>query len=460
MIEEIVKRVVSKETTAVEEVTRALERAKEKEEYRAFVCLTEKRAIEEAEKLDERIKKGEKVGRLAGVVYALEDVFLDYGAPMTAASKMLENFNAPLQATVVKKLEAEGAICLGRVNPSLLVCDEKKESITKPTLDPYDKTRTISGTAAAVALGIVPFALGCDTGGSVRQSASHGGLVGFKPTYGAISRFGVATLGSSTDSVGCVATISEDVEVVMSAISGIDGRDSTTLPDFFVIEKELPKKLRVGLVRELMTDDVDSEIRGAVEKYADKLKKAGHDVAEVSLPAVEYGLMAHQVIVSAEASSNLGRYDGVRYGFCDDKVKTVSDLYVLNRTGGLTPEEKRRTMVGNYMVLKETYEKFFVKAGKVRTVIIDELDEAFGKFDVLLGPVVLNSAPKLGSGIGDPMEVYKGDFATVVANLAGLPAVSVPAGETKDGLPIGVQLIGARKADMAVLALAREGEKA
>ena len=324
--------------SAVENVKLALEKAREVEDYHALLSLTEERALERAQKVD----AGEISGRLAGVPFVVKDNFLAFGAPSTAASKMLENFNTPLQATAVEKLEAEGAICIGKANLDAFAHGGSTEnSAFGPTKNAVDQTRVAGGSsggsAVITALDVVPFALGSDTGGSIRQPASFNGVVGVKPTYGAVSRYGVVAMASSTDTIGCFATNATDADLVMEIMSGQDKKDMTTLPDFWTKPQELNKK-RVGLIKQFMTDGVDSEVRSRVLEYAEKLKQLGYQVDEVDLLMAEYSLAIYYVVVPAEVSSNLARYDGIRYGHRAEGVKTLVELYGRSRDEGFVTE--------------------------------------------------------------------------------------------------------------------------
>lgn len=445
--------------SAVENVKKALALAKEKAEYNALLALTEERALERAAKVD----SGEITGRLAGVPFVAKDNFLAFGAPTTAASHILENFISPLQATAIEKLEAEGAICIGKANLDAFAHGGSTEnSAFGPTLNAVDKERVAGGSsggsAVATALGIVPFALGTDTGGSIRQPASFNGVYGVKPTYGMVSRFGVVAMASSTDTIGCFATNAADAELVMDVLSGCDPRDMTTLPDFFEPTEAKPGQ-KIGVIKEFMTDDVDAAVRARVNDYIEKLKAAGHTVEEVSLPIVKYALAMYYIIVPAEISSNLARYDGVRYGKRAN-ANNLSELYGKSRDNGFVAENKRRIMIGSYVLSSGYFDAYYLQAQKARTLLINAFNEQFEKYDVLVGPVSPTPAFKLGENTSDPVKMYLADIMTVPASLAGMPAISVPAGNTDNGLPVGIQLIGQRRSDAQLLALAKSMEEA
>ena len=335
--------------SAVDNVKEALRRVRDAQDYHALLSLTEERALERAKEIDNQIEKGENPGVLAGVPFVVKDNFLAFGAPTTAASKMLENFNVPvskahkgsnkpLQATAVEKLEAEGAICIGKANLDAFAHGGSTEnSAFGPTKNAADKTRVAGGSsggsAVVTALDVVPFALGTDTGGSIRQPASFNGVVGVKPTYGAVSRYGVVTMASSTDTIGCFATNADDANLVMEIMAGRDNKDMTTLPDFWQSQPELAKK-KIGLVKQCMTDDVDAAVRQKTLDYAEKLKQLGYEIEEVDLDMMRHSLAMYYIIVPAEISSNLARYDGVRYGHRAAEVKTLAELYGRSRNEG------------------------------------------------------------------------------------------------------------------------------
>ena len=443
--------------SARENVEKAIARAKEAADFNAILSLSEERALERARLVDE----GEITGSLAGVPFIAKDNFLTLGNTTTAASKFLKDFKAPLQATAIEKLEAEGAICIGKANLDAFAHGGSTEnSAFGPTKNAFDTDRVAGGSsggsAVAVALNIVPFTLGTDTGGSIRQPASFNGVVGVKPTYGTVSRYGVVAMASSTDTIGVLSETAEDAELVMNILAGKDHKDMTTLPDFFA-PTALSESKKVGVIKEFMTDDVDPEVRKNVQAYIDAMKLKGHTVEEVSLPILKYALAIYYIVVPAEISSNLGRYDGIRYG---DRAEasTLSEVYGLSRDHGFVPENKRRIMIGSYVLSSGFFDAYYLQAQKARTLLINEFNKLFEQFDVLVGPVAPTPAFKLGENTEDPVKMYLADIMTVPASLAGLPAISVPAGKTEAGLPVGVQLIGARKSDATLLALARQGE--
>lgn len=461
-VSETAKRVKSGASSARAEVEVALKKAEESARYHALISVIRERALERAYEIDNRIKNGENVGRLAGVPFVAKDNFLAFGAPTTAAAKILENFEAPLQATVIEKLEAEGAICIGKANLDAFAHGGSTENSafgpTKNAVNPEKVAGGSSGGSAVVAaLDIVPFALGSDTGGSIRQPASFNGVVGVKPTYGAVSRYGVVAMASSTDCMGCFTKDAKDAELVMGVITGRDQKDMTTLPDYFVPEAVRPGQ-RIGLIKEFMDDGVDPEVRARVNEYAERLRVAGHVVDEVELPVTRYALAMYYIIVPAEVSSNLARYDGVRYGRRAEDASTLAEVYGKSRDEGFMTENKRRIMIGSYVLSSGYFDAYYLKAQKARTLLIQAFDELFATYDMLIGPVAPAPAFGLGEKTADPIKMYLADVMTVPASLAGLPALSVPAGLTSEGLPVGVQLIGPRSSDARLLALAKSME--
>ncbi len=447
-----------KNISAVEGVTRALERAKASDSYNALLSLTDVRALERAAKVD----SGEITGRLAGVPFVVKDNFLAYGAPTTAASKILSNFMTPLQGTAVERLEAEGAICIGKANLDAFAHGGSTEnSAYGPTKNAHDETRVAGGSsggsAVVTALDIVPFALGTDTGGSIRQPASFNGVYGVKPTYGTVSRYGVVAMANSTDTIGCFTTNADDAELVMDIISGRDERDMTTLPDFFSPQDKV-EALKIGVIGGFMGDETDVDVVEVTNSYIARMKQAGHSVENVTFEMAKYTLAMYYIIVPAEISSNLARYDGIRYGVRAEGAATLAELYGRSRDEGLMTENKRRIMIGSYVLSSGFFDAYYHQAQKARTLLINEYKKLFESYDVLVCPVAPTPAFKLGENTNDPVKMYLADVMTVPPSLAGLPAISVPAGISKDGLPIGVQLIGWRQTDARLLALAKSLE--
>ena len=459
-------KIADKDTKAVDLVRAALEKAKKYEEYHCFISMNESHALERAREIDEKIAKGEKVGRLAGVPYALKDNYLSREGVTTAAARMLDNFPSPITATAVAKLEAEGAIMIGRTNLDAYAHGSSTEnSYFGPTLNSHDMGRVAGGSsggsAVAVALGIVPFSLGSDTGGSIRQPASYNGVVGIKPTYGTVSRYGVVAMASSTDVMGCFANTIEDADLIMSIIAGKDPKDSTTLDDFWTrdLEDAKPKKKKIGIIKDFLGEGVDEEVKKTVLDYAKQAEKAGFEVEEIEMPIAKYGLAIYYIIQPAEVASNLSRYDGIRYGHRAAETTDLDSVYSKTRDEGFMPENKRRIMIGNFVLSSGFFDAYYLKAQKARTLLIEAYNKAFEEYDALLCAVAPAPAFKLGEKVNDPLQMYMEDVMSVPPSMAGLPAIAVPAGSSKTGLPIGVQLVGPRKSDQVLLNIAKTIEE-
>ena len=450
----------NKKVTAERLVRDALEKAKHFKDYNIFTFLNEEGAIARAKEIDARIAKGEKVGRLAGVPYALKDNFMSLDGDTTASAHILEGCASPITATAVEKLEAEGAIMIGRTNLDAFAHGSSTEnSYYGPTLNAHDKERvsggSSGGSAVAVALDIVEFATGTDTGGSIRQPASFNGVYGLKPTYGCISRYGVVAMASSTDCIGFFTKTPEDMDLLMSVANGKDSKDLTTLDDYYE-ESKVKKVKKVGIIKEFDNDSVDKEIRQALKKKCELLESKGYEIVELKMPALKYALAAYYIIVPAEVASNLSRYYGVRYGFRSRKAEDLDALYSNTRSEGFMPENKRRIMIGNFVLSSGFYDAYFLKAAKARTLIVQEYKKAFEQCDFILTPVAPNPAFKLGEKVNDPVAMYLEDVMSVPLNLAGVPGLTIPAGKTQGGLPIGLQLIGPRRSDKSLIEFAKE----
>lgn len=443
----------------------ALARAEAAQEYNAIISVVRDRALARADKIDAALAAGEPVGNLAGVPFIAKDNFLTFGGKTTAASNMLRDFEAPYQGTAIERLEAEGAILIAKSNLDAFAHGGSTEnSDFEPTKNPHDASRvpggSSGGSAAAVALNIVPFALGTDTGGSIRQPASFCGVVGIKPTYGTVSRYGVVAMASSTDVIGALANCVGDARQVMEIIAGQDSQhDGTTLPNKSLVKVTAPAKLKIGLIKEYMADGIQPEVRAAVQAQIDALKKMGHDVQEVSIPTAELALAVYYIVVPAEISSNLGRYDGIKFGYSDPNAKTLHDVYGATRDHAFNAENKRRILIGTYVLSSGYIDAYYRKAQTVRTKLINEFAGVFAQgYDVLVGPVAPTTAFKLGERTDDPMQMYLADVMTVAASLAGLPAFSIPAGRDTNNLPIGLQLIGAQQSDALLFDVAKQLE--
>lgn len=453
-------KIANKTVTAERLVRDALEKAKHFADYNIFTFLNEEGALEKAREIDAKIARGEEVGRLAGVPYALKDNFLSPEGQTTAASHILEGFVSPVTATAVEKLEAEGAIMVGRTNMDAFAHGSSTEnSYFGPTHNAKDFERVAGGSsggsAVAVALDIVEFATGTDTGGSIRQPASFNGVYGLKPTYGTISRYGVVAMASSTDCIGFFTKTPDDMNLLMEITNGQDEKDLTTLPDYYN-NTETKKAARVGIIKDFDNDSVHPEIRKALQDKVELLKSKDYEIVDLEMSALKYALAAYYIIVPAEVASNLSRYDGVRYGFRSEKSEDLDALYKNTRGEGFMPENKRRIMIGNFVLSSGFYDAYFLKAAKARTLIVQEYAKAFEKCDFILSPVTPNPAFKLGEKTSDPVTMYLEDAMTVPLNLAGVPGLTIPAGKTKDGVALGLQLIGPRRSDKALIEFSKE----
>ena len=441
-------------------VEAAIARAKADSKH-AVLEVIETRALKRADELDARLKKGETIGRLAGVPFLAKDNILTFDSKTTASSHMLENFEAPFQATVIEKLEAAGAICIGKTNLDAFAHGGSTEnSYFGPTTNAVDDTRVAGGSsggsAAAVATGIVPFSLGSDTGGSIREPASFNGVVGLKPTYGSVSRYGVVAMASSTDVVGPIATTVADARLVLDVIRGVDERDSTTI----AIEPLEPKhqKFKVGVIKQCFGEGVNAEVDTLTRTVIEKLKVDGHVVEEVDLPTFRHALAVYYIVVPAELTSNLARYDGIKYGLQVD-APSLTSTYEASRSNGFMDENKRRILIGNYVLSSGYYDAYYEKAQTVRTLIINEFTAAFQSHDVLLCPTAPMPAFQLGENTDDPVQMYLADLMTVPPSLAGVSAISVSAGKTEAGLPVGIQFIAPMRRDDLVLNAAETWEE-
>lgn len=463
LVTTIVSDVAAGRKTALEYVEEALQRAKENEQYHALLSLTADRARQRAAEIDAAVADGQGVGPLAGVPFVAKDNFLAFGAPTTAAAKLLDGFMAPVQSTAIERLESAGAICIGKANLDAFAHGGSTEnSAYGPTLNAHDQTKVAGGSsggsAVVTALDIVPFALGSDTGGSIRQPASFNGVYGMKPTYGAVSRYGVVAMASSTDTIGCFARSAGDCQLVMRTMAGLDERDMTTIDGVYGTDASI-RPLKVGVIRETMNDDVDSEVVETTKHIIERLQQLGHSIDEVALPMLKHSLAIYYIVVSAEVSSNLARYDGIRYGRAAQGPRTLAELYGRTRDEGFVTENKRRIMIGSYVLSSGFFDAYYTQAQKARTLLIDEFDKLFEDYDVLISPTTPTPAFGVGENVSNPIQMYLADVMTVPASLAGLPALSIPANISRAGLPIGVQLIGSKKSDEQLITLAKSIEE-
>ncbi|MBC7546388.1 Asp-tRNA(Asn)/Glu-tRNA(Gln) amidotransferase subunit GatA [Candidatus Saccharibacteria bacterium] len=452
-------------TSASELVERALIAIAKKDEYKAIIATTETRARQRALTIDKQVSDGLAVGRLAGVPFIAKDNFLVFGADTTAASNILRGFSAPYQSVAIEKLEAEGAICVAKANLDAFAHGSSTEnSDFMTTKNPHDSTRvpggSSGGSAAAVMLDLAPFALGTDTGGSIRLPASYCGAVGYKPTYGLVSRSGVVAMASSTDVIGPLTRSVEDAAMVLDVMAGKDALDGTTIEresaGYTNLAGALPSK--VGVIKEYMAEGIDPAVKGQIVAAIDALKARSVEVVEISLPSLSAALAAYYILCPAEVSSNLSRYDGQRFGHSDLEARTLDESYGRSRSTGFGREAKRRIMIGTYVLSSGYYDAYYVKAQTVRTKLIAEFNEAFQSVDFLLGPTAPNTAFKIGENIKDPLQMYLIDILTVAANLVGVPAISLPAGSAND-MPVGLQIMAAQKNDRALLTFAKAYEE-
>ncbi|WP_035446249.1 Asp-tRNA(Asn)/Glu-tRNA(Gln) amidotransferase subunit GatA [Atopobacter phocae] len=436
--------------TAVDLVTAVFEAIDDRDErFGAFLALNKEEALEQAKAADEAGYSKERP--LNGIPIAIKDNIVTKNLTTTAASRMLEDFVPIYDATVIEKLKEAGAIIVGKVNLDEFAMGGSTEtSYFKKTKNAHDLERvpggSSGGSAVAVAAHMVPASLGSDTGGSIRQPAAFNGVVGMKPTYGRVSRYGLIAFASSLDQIGPMTKTVKDNALVLSAISGMDEKDSTTanevVPHYVdEINTDL-SQLTIGIPEEFLSEGILPEIRENVKKTAEHLKSLGATIKKVSLSHTQYGISAYYIIASSEASSNLQRFDGIRYGYRAENTKDLDDLYVKTRTEGFGTEVKRRILLGTFSLSSGYYDAHFKKAAQARTLIKNDFAKAFEDVDIILGPVAPDEPFKLGERISDPIQMYMADVLTIPVNLAGLPALSVPVGMSKNNLPIGVQFIG------------------
>ncbi len=457
----------SKEFSARELTEAFLARVKKDDgKIHAYLEITSALAQEAAARVDAKIKAGEKIVPLEGVPYAIKDNMLVEGEKCTAASKILQNYVAPYDATVVKKLKSAGAVMLGKLNMDEFAMGSSTEnSAFGATRNPHDLERvpggSSGGSAAAVAADECVFALGSDTGGSIRQPASFCGVVGLKPTYGAVSRYGLMAMASSLDQIGPLAKNVEDCRMVYEAIKGKDEKDATSVDSASNAKrKALSNNLKIGVPKEYFAQGLDKEVEKLVKKTIEKLVKQGARVEEISLPHSEYALACYYIIMSSEVSANLARYDGIKYGYSEirnpkslptgqaGEIRNLLDVYLKSRQHGFGDEARRRVMLGTYALSAGYYDAYYLRAQKVRAKILEDFNKAFAKVDLIMTPVSPTPAFKLGEKIDDPVTMYLSDIYTVPVNLAGVPALSLPCGQAglpagKAGnLPVGLQIIG------------------
>jgi aspartyl-tRNA(Asn)/glutamyl-tRNA(Gln) amidotransferase subunit A len=438
-------------------------------EIGAYLTLSKDRALEQAARMDSLAAKGEELPPLGGVPIGIKDVMVTRGVRTTAGSKILGNYIPPYDCTAVARLEAAGAVVLGKLN-----CDEfamgssNENSAWRPVHNPRDLSRvpggSSGGSAAAVAADMALAALGSDTGGSIRQPASFCGVVGLMPTYGRVSRYGLIAFASSLDRIGPLTKTVRDAAIVLRTIAGRDPMDATSaevpVPDY-VAELEKPVRgLKLGVAKEYFGEGLDSEVRKSVETAIQRLAGSGCEIVPVSLPHTEYAILTYYIVATAEASSNLARFDGVRYGYRARDARTLSEMYRRSRDHGFGAEVKRRIMLGTYALSAGYYDAYYLKAQRVRTLLVRDFEEAFKKVDAILTPTSPTAAFKLGEKVDDPLSMYLADIFTVTADLAGIPGISVPCGETKENLPVGLQILGKHFDEATILRVAHACEQA
>jgi aspartyl-tRNA(Asn)/glutamyl-tRNA(Gln) amidotransferase subunit A len=448
-IAELAKDLQAKKISSVELTQHYLARIKQHKDLNSFITVADEFALTQAKQADQQIAGG-NAGPLTGIPLAQKDIFCTKGVKTTCGSKILDNFIAPYDATVIENFYKAGAIMIGKTNMDEFAMGSSNEtSFYGPVKNPWDATTvpggSSGGSAAAVAADLVPGATGTDTGGSIRQPASLTGITGLKPTYGRVSRYGMIAYASSLDQGGPMARTAEDCALMLNAMAGFDERDSTSadekVPDFTKTLNDSLQGLRIGLPKEYFNEGLDKGVEAAIHAAIKEFEKAGATVAEISLPNTMLSIPAYYVIAPAECSSNLARYDGVRFGYrCTDPVD-LEDLYTRSRSEGFGAEVKRRIMIGTYALSAGYYDAYYLKAQKIRGLIRQDFEHAFASVDVIMGPTTPTTAFKIGEKTADPISMYLSDIYTIAINLAGLPAMSIPAGFANN-LPVGMQLIG------------------
>ena len=469
-VHELKEKLVKKEIT-VQEVTKAyVDRINDKEkDVGAFVTTLCDGALKEAKSIQEKIDAGEIKGELAGIPIGIKDNMCTKGIKTTCSSKMLENFVSPYDATVVEKLKEQHMIDLGKLNMDEFAMGASTEySAFHVTRNPWNLNTvpggSSGGSAAAVAANLVPWALGSDTGGSIRQPAAFCGVVGLKPTYGLVSRYGLVAFASSLDQIGPITKDVEDAAMLLNVIAGHDERDTTSENrekiDYTKCLKNDVKGLKIGIPKEFFGEGINEEVKVKLKEAIEKYKEMGAEVEEFSLDIANYALATYYIIACAEASSNLGRFDGIRYGYRTENFTNLKEIYKNSRSEGFGDEVKRRIILGTYVLSSGYYDAYYKKAQQVRTLVRKEFDKAFEKYDVLLTPTSPTVAFEIGTRSSNPLEMYLADICTVSINIAGLPGISVPCGVDSNGMPVGMQLIGNRFDEEKILNAAYTYEQA
>ena len=463
-VHELQDKLASGELT-VTQITKAYtDRIQEKEgQVEAFVTTLTDEATEEAKKMEEKIASGEIKSSLAGIPIGIKDNMCTKGVRTTCSSRMLENFVAPYDATVIEKINEQGMINLGKLNMDEFAMGASTEySYFKKTKNPWNLNTvpggSSGGSAAAVAAQMVPWALGSDTGGSIRQPAAFCGVVGLKPTYGLVSRYGLVAFASSLDQIGPITKDVRDAAILLNVIAGHDEKDSTSQniekKDYTkALEKNI-KGIKIGVPKEYFGEGINPEVKEKLMQAIEEYKKMGAEVEEFSLDIAKYALATYYIVACAEASSNLGRFDGIRYGYRTKNFTNLKDIYKNSRSEGFGPEVKRRIILGTYVLSSGYYDAYYKKAQLVRTLVMKEFEKAFAKYDVLLTPTSPTVAFEIGTRSNNPLEMYLADICTVSVNIAGLPGISIPCGVDSKGMPVGMQLIGNRFQEEKILHVA------
>ncbi len=469
-VHELKEKLANKELT-ISEITEAyVNRINEKEkDVEAFVTTLCDEALEKAKNIEEKVNNGEITGDLAGIPIGIKDNINTKGVKTTCSSKMLENFVSPYDATVIEKINAENMINLGKLNMDEFAMGGSTEySAFHVTKNPWNLNAvpggSSGGSAAAVASQMVPWALGSDTGGSIRQPASFCGVVGLKPTYGLVSRYGLVAFASSLDQIGPITKDVEDAAMLLNVITGHDEKDTTSenieKVDYIKALKNDVKGLKIGIPKEFFAEGINSEVKEKLEQAIEKYKELGAEVEEFSLDIANYSLATYYIIACAEASSNLGRFDGIRYGYRTPNFTNLKELFRNSRSEGFGSEVKRRIILGTYVLSSGYYDAYYKKAQQVRTLVKSKFDKAFSKYDVILTPTSPTVAFDIGTKSSNPLEMYLADICTVSVNIAGLPGISIPCGVDSNGMPIGMQLIGQKFSEETILNAAYTYEQA
>ncbi len=458
-INQIHQKLVDKEISSVELTKAYLDRIEKiDKDINAFLTITPDLALNQAKEVDKKISEGEQIPILSGIPMAIKDNILVKNVKCTAASKILENYIAPYDATVVKSVKNEGCVILGKTNlDEFAMGGSTENSAFKKTKNPNDLSRvpggSSGGSAAAVAAEECTFALGSDTGGSIRQPSSFCGTVGLKPTYGAVSRYGLIAFASSLDQIGPITKTVEDCQIVFNVIKGKDNMDSTSVESNPKSQIPNPKSIKIGIPKEYFTKGIDSEVERIIKEAIKKFENAGAKIEEINLPHTEYALSCYYIIATSEASANLARYDGIKYGYSEQQ-NNLLDVYLQSREKGFGDEVRRRIMLGTYTLSAGYYDAYYLKAQKVRTKIRQDFEKAFEKVDVIFTPVSPFPAFKIGEKIEDPLSMYLCDIYTISVNLAGLPAISIPCGKVNN-LPVGLQIIGPHFSEEKILEIGK-----